>query len=170
MHLKKNDMVSKYKEYEAWLSTQHGWNVKILQSNRGGEYLSDNFSTYLKGRGMVRHLTVHDTPEENGIAEWLNRTLLEHAQAMLISANLPKSLWPEAIHHAMWLKNHTSTWALNGKTPHKMLFGTRPNLRDLPEWGARVLMMTQLAGKLDAKSEEARWVGYSGTSQGHCIY
>ena len=51
-----------------------------------------------------------------------------------------------------------------------MLFGARPNLRDLPEWGSRVFVMTQLAGKLDAKSEEARWVGYSGTSQGHRIY
>ena len=50
---KKNNVVSKYKEYEAWLSTQHGQNIKILQSNRSGEYLSDNFSTYLKGRGMV---------------------------------------------------------------------------------------------------------------------
>ena len=89
---------------------------------------------------------------------------------MLISANLPKNLWPEAIHHAMWLKNHMSTQALNGKTPHEMLFGARPNLQDLPEWGAHVFVMTQPAGKLDAKSEEARWVGYSGTSQGHRIY
>ena len=70
----------------------------------------------------------------------------------------------------MWLKNCMSTWALNGKTPHEMLFGIQPNLRDLPEWGARVFVMTQLAGKLDAKSEEAHWVGYSGTSQGHRIY
>ena len=69
---KKNDVVSKYKEYKAWLSTQHGRNVKILQSDHGGEYLSDNFGTYLKGRGTVRHLTVHDTPEENGVAKQLN--------------------------------------------------------------------------------------------------
>ena len=46
---KENNMVSKYKEYKAWLSTQHGWNIEILQSNHGGEYLSDNFSMYLKG-------------------------------------------------------------------------------------------------------------------------
>ena len=51
-----------------------------------------------------------------------------------------------------------------------MLFGVKPNLRGLPEWGARSLVMTQAASKLDARSEEARWVGYSGTSQGHRVY
>ena len=167
---KENNMVSKYKEYKAWLSTQHGWNIKILQSNHGGENLSDNFSTYLKGWGMVRHLTVHDTLEENGVAKWLNQMLLEHAWAMLISVNLPKNLWPKAIHHVMWLKNCMLTWALNGKTPHEMLFGIQPNLWDLPEWGASVFVMTQLAGKLDVKSKEAQLVGYSGMSQGHHIY
>ena len=167
---KKSDVVSRYKDYEAWMDTQHSCKIKILQSDCGGKYLSDDFNAYLKRKGTVRHLTVHDTPEENGVAEHLNRTLLEHTHAMIIAANLPKNLWPEAIHHAVWLKNRTSTRALNGKTPYEMLFGVKLNLRGLPEWGARILVMTQAASKLDARSEEARWVGYSGTSQGHHVY
>ena len=51
-----------------------------------------------------------------------------------------------------------------------MLFGVKPNLCGLPEWGARILVMTQAASKLNTRSEEARWVGYSGTSQGHRVY
>ena len=106
---KKSDVVSRYKDYEAWLDTQHSCNIKILQSDCGGKYLLDDFNAYLKRKGTVRHLTVHDTPEENGVTEHLNQTLLEHTHAMIIAANLPKNLWPEAIHHAVWLKNRTST-------------------------------------------------------------
>ena len=89
---------------------------------------------------------------------------------MLMTAQLPKALWPENIHHAVWLKNRTSTHALNGKTHYKVMHKTKPDLTDLPEWGARVIVMKTIAGKLDQKSTEGRWLGYSSTSKGHCIY
>ena len=85
----KSEVLAKYKEYEVWLQTQHSKPIKILQSDRGGEYLSKDFDNHLKVNGTIRSLTVHDTPEENGVAERLNRTLLEHAQAMLMTAQLP---------------------------------------------------------------------------------
>ena len=75
----KSEVLAKYKEYEAWLRTQHSKPIKILQSDRGGEYLSKDFDNHLKANGTIRSLTVHDMPEENGIAKRLNRTLLEHA-------------------------------------------------------------------------------------------
>ena len=87
-----------------------------------------------------------------------------------MTAQLPKTLWPETVHHAVWLENRTSTHALNGKMPYEVMHQTKPNLTDLPEWGARVFVMKTNAGKLDQKSTEGRWLGYSGTSKGHCIY
>ena len=78
-------------------------------------------------------------PEENGVSEHLNRTLLEHARAMLLTAGLPKFLWFETIRHATWLKNCMSTCTLNGKTPFEMRYKEKPNLENLPEWGTRVL-------------------------------
>ena len=86
-------------EDSAWQSDQ------ATQSDRGGEFLSNEFTNHLKKNGTLQSLTVHDTPEENGIAERLNRTLLEHTSAMLMTAQLLKNLWPETIHHAVWLKN-----------------------------------------------------------------
>ena len=87
-----------------------------------------------------------------------------------MTAQLPKALWPETIHQAVWLKNRTSTHALNGKTPYEVMHKTKPDLTDLPEWGARVFMMKTIAGKLDQKSTEGCLLGYSGTSKGHRIY
>lgn len=74
--------------------------IKILRSDRGGEFLSDEFSAYLKKRGTIRQLTMHDTPEQNGVAERKNRALVEHTRAMLYAApHMPKATWAEAINH-----------------------------------------------------------------------
>ena len=88
-----------------YLLRQKGVHIKKLQTDRGGEYLSKEFSTHLAEAGTIRNLTVHDTPEHNGVAERLNRTLLERVQVMLLFSGLPKSLWGEAISHAIYLKN-----------------------------------------------------------------
>ena len=66
------------------MRTQYGKLIKVLQSDRGSEYLLKELDNHLKANGTIRSLTVHDMPEENGVAKWLNRTLLEHAQAMLM--------------------------------------------------------------------------------------
>ena len=65
----KSEALTKYKEYEAWLQTQFKSKIKRLQSDRGGEYKSSDFDTHLKSQGTVRSLTVHDTPEQNGVSE-----------------------------------------------------------------------------------------------------
>ena len=90
-----------YKRYEAYLLQQKGIHIKKLHTDRGGEYLSNEFSNYLASQGTVRNLTIHDMPEHNRVTERLNRTLLEKVQAMLHPDGLPKFLWGEAIKHAV---------------------------------------------------------------------
>jgi hypothetical protein len=66
-----------YKSFEAWAITQgHCKTIKVLRSDRRGKYLSDAFNVHLKVAGTARKLTVHDTPQLNGMAERLNRMLL----------------------------------------------------------------------------------------------
>ena len=73
-----------------------------------------------------------------------------------MTGQLPKNLWPETIHHAVWRKNQTSTRALNGKTPYEVMYGVKPNLADLPDWGARVFIMKESSGKLNSKATKGR--------------
>ena len=61
----KSETLTQYKGYESWLNTQHGVKIKHLQTNRGGEYLSEEFTGHLKTQGTVWNLAVHDTPEGN---------------------------------------------------------------------------------------------------------
>ena len=166
----KDETFTSYKTYEAELLRQKGIHIKKLHSDRGGEYLSKEFSDHLAKSGTKRNLTVHDTPEHNGVAERLNRTLLEKVRAMLHGGGLPKFLWGEAIKHAVYLKNRTSTKSLDGKTPFEAYHSAKPNLYGLPEFGCKVWVHTTSGSKLDGRAVEGKWVGYDEDSSGHRIY
>ena len=88
----KDEAFQKYKLYKAMLACQRGIQIKILIMDRGGEYTSTKFNKHLENQGTNHRLTVHDTPESNGVAERLNRTLVERTHAMLLDSKLPKFL------------------------------------------------------------------------------
>ena len=134
----KDQVFAKYKLYEAMMSRQQDVCIKTLFTDRGGEYTSKEFEEYLANKGTKHRLTVHDTPEQNGVAELLNRTLVEKSRAMLIESNLLKSLWGYAILHANYIKNRMHTCSLLDKTPYEMVHGKKLNLRDAYEWGKDV--------------------------------
>jgi transposase InsO family protein len=167
---RKDQAFDAYLIYEAWVKTQKNTAIKKLHTDHGGEYLSDAFSEHLAKAGTARNLTVHDTPEHNGVAERSNRTLLERVRAMLHSSGLPKFLWGEAVKHAVYLKNRTATRALANKTPYEMAMGVKPNLSDLHEWGCKVWVHSAGGSKLDGRAAVGRWVGYDDSSSGHRIY
>ena len=125
-----------HETYEARLKTQKGISIKALQSDRGGEYLTNDFSSHLKQAGTICCLTAHNSPAQNGVAEDFNPMLLEWTCAMLHSSGLPKYLWGECIKHAVWLKNSTSTCALYGCTPYEVILKSKLNLTGSPEWGS----------------------------------
>ena len=167
----KDETFGAYKAYTAWAKTQHGAQIKRLRSDRGGEYTSNEFTKFLQEQGTERRLTTHDTPQHNGVAESLNRRLVERVRAILHHADLPKNLWGEAILFAVWLKNRTSTKALGNVTPYEKLYGNKPNLAGVPEWGQAVWVHSSQGSKLDARANEARWVGYDRDStHAHRIY
>src|SRR6266702_401111 len=94
----KAEALGTYKTFEVWaLTQQHCAAIKVLQLDCSGEYLSNSFDQHLKSASMARRLTVHDTPQLNGVAEWLNRTLVERIQAFTHMSGLPKFLWGKTV-------------------------------------------------------------------------
>jgi hypothetical protein len=167
----KSEALTAFKQYEAAITRQHpGTHLCTLRSDRGGEYLSAEFDQYLLDQGITRQLTIHDSPQQNGIAECLNCTLVEHARAMLLAKNLPKFLWAEAINYATWLKNHLPSRAIPGHTPYELVHHTKPNLALAREFGTAVYVFLQDAGKLEAKADAAIFIGIDEESKGYRIY
>src|SRR5882672_8762420 len=114
---------------------EHGVRIKRLRSDHGGEYTGNEFTKFLAEQGTECRLTTHDTPQHNGVAESLNRRIMERVHTCLIQSGLPKPLWAEAANFVIWVKNCTTTKVLGDVTPHKKLTRWKPNLAEVPEWG-----------------------------------
>jgi hypothetical protein len=101
----KSDAFAKYVAWEACKELHSNVHVKINQSNRGGEFLSNNWETYLQRKGTIRKLTVHDTPEHNGVAKCFWCTIFNGVRTLLSISGLPRHLWAEALCWAVWIYN-----------------------------------------------------------------
>ena len=111
------------------------------------------------------------TPEQNGAAERLNRTLLERVRAMLEDSGLPKTLWAEAAVTASYIRNRSPV-ASRDKTPWELFFGQQPDVSNMKIFGARAFVHVpkELRKKLDSHSETGYMVGYPPDTKGYRIY
>src|SRR3984957_18516231 len=166
----KSEALDSYKAYDKRLETQHGVRIKIFRSDRGGEFASREFEKYLKERGTQHEFTVHDTHEQVGVVERMNRTRMELTRAMLFDSRLPKYLWAEASSHAVWIINRVPTRALDGKTPYEAKYGVKPDFVDVVAFGTRAWVKIVDAGKLDRRARLGYFVGYDSQSTGYRIY
>ena len=119
--LKSKDQVFDcFLQWKALVENQSKRKLKTFRSDNGGEYTSNKFETYLKNEGIRHEKTVPKTPEQNGVAERLNRTLVESARSMLLDAALSKHYWAEAISTAAYLRNRCPTRLYKEKLHSKL--------------------------------------------------
>ncbi|GKF23826.1 gag-pol polyprotein [Tanacetum coccineum] len=110
---------------------------RSLRTDNGGEYTSDEFDTFCRQEGIKRQFTTAYTPQQNRVAEWMNRTLLERERAMLSTASLGKSFWVEAVNTACYVINRSPSTAVELKTPMEMWTGKPVNYSDLYIFGIK---------------------------------
>ncbi|CAH1414927.1 unnamed protein product [Lactuca virosa] len=122
----KSETFERFKEFKQEVENQLGRNIKMLRSDRGGEYLSTEFLDYLKECGIVSQLTPPRTPQLNGVAERRNRNLLDMVRSMMSRASLPISFWGYALETAAHILNLVPTRRL--QNTHEMWIGKVPNL------------------------------------------
>ena len=101
----KDEALTKFKEFVSHAENQKGRKLKILRSDNGGEYRSKEFTKFCADKGIIQQFTCPYTPEQNGVAERLNRTLIESARSMIYHANLPLHFWAEACTTAVYIHN-----------------------------------------------------------------
>jgi transposase InsO family protein len=104
-----SESLEKFKEFQNEVENQRGKKIKALQSDRGGEYLSHEFSNHLKNYGIVPQLTPPRTPQRNGVSERRNQTLLDMVQSMMSQLNLPLSFWGYALETVAFTLNRVSS-------------------------------------------------------------
>ncbi|KAE8695306.1 hypothetical protein F3Y22_tig00110721pilonHSYRG00071 [Hibiscus syriacus] len=138
--------------------------VKRLRSDNGGEYRNNRFREFCANNGIKMETTVPMTPQQNGVAERMNRTLNERARSMRIHAGLPKLLWAEAINTATYLINHGPSVPLDGGIPEEAWSKKEINFSHLRVFCciSYVHINSAERSKLDAKSNKCVFVGYGG--------
>lgn len=157
----KSDAANAIKNHIAWITNQTGKPPQSVRSENGGEFLA--VSSFLKAHGIEHQLTAPYSPQQNGTAERLNRTLVEGARAMLVEENIPKNLWEEAVLHMNYIRNQVSTNSNpDGKSPFEMWTGRRLDLSHLYKFGSKVWILDKnRTSKLDPKAKQFIFTGFN---------
>ena len=169
----KSELFDKFKEFEATTTNEVGKAIGTLRTDNGGEYLSTEFQNYLKVKGIRHELTVPHSPQQNGVAERMNRTLVESARSMIAHAGVSNIFWAEAISTAAYVRNRLPTTALKeNETPYERWYGKKPDVSHLRVFGCMAYAHVPEGErrKLDSKSKRMRFVGYSLTSKGYRLF
>ncbi|KAI3521063.1 hypothetical protein L1887_10522 [Cichorium endivia] len=115
----KSEVFRLFKTFKSLVERQSEHQIKSIRSDQGGEYNALCFQEFLKESGIHHQLTTRYTPQQNGVAESKNRTMIEMARSMLKSKGLPNEYWVEAVACACYLLNRTSTRSLSKMTPQE---------------------------------------------------
>ena len=115
----KDQVLDVFKQFHTRVERDTRRQLKCVRSDNGGEYRGP-FEEYCRAHGIKLEKTIPKTPQQNGIAERMNRTITEKVKCMLSHAKLPKSFWGEAMRTAVDLINLSSSYALDGDIPERM--------------------------------------------------
>ncbi|GJT89188.1 zinc finger, CCHC-type containing protein [Tanacetum coccineum] len=165
----KDQTFDTFKEYKKTIENELRKTLKMLRTGRGGEFTSNEFTQYCKKNGIARQLTAPYSPQQNGVVERRNRTIMSTTRCMIKAANMPQNFWAEAVRHAIYILNSVPTKALEDITPYEAIKQRKPNLEKLRVCSciAYAKVPSQRLTKLDDRS--SRMV-YLGNEQGSKAY
>lgn len=166
----KGDTFSCFQTFHKMTSNETSCALICLRTDRGGEYLSSNFINYCEKHGIQRHLTAAYTPQQNGVAERKNRHLCETMRTLIFGANLPTTLWEEAVRTANYIGNRMPHRTLKSTTPLERYTSQKPNLAHLRIFGCRSYVHVKNRDKLQPKSISTVFVGYDDQSKAYRCY
>ncbi|GJS29887.1 putative ribonuclease H-like domain-containing protein [Tanacetum coccineum] len=154
------------------LENQLNHNVKIIRCDNGTEFKNHAMNEFCAKKGIKREFSVARTPQQNGVAERKNRTLIEAARTMLADSLLPIPFWAEAVNTACYVLNRVLVTKPQNKTPYELLIGKSPSISFMRPFGCPLTILNTLdsLGKFDGKSDEGYLLGYSTSSKAFRVY
>ncbi|GJT35581.1 retrovirus-related pol polyprotein from transposon TNT 1-94, partial [Tanacetum coccineum] len=146
--------------------------VITVRTDRGTEFLNKTLHAYFKEEGIEHQTSTPRTPEQNGVVERRNRTLVEAARTMLSASKLPLSFWAEAVATACYTQNRSIIISTHGKTAYHIINDRKPSIKHLHIFGC-ICYITRDGENLDKMKEKGDpcvMVGYSTQSKGYRVY
>ncbi|GJX69951.1 retrovirus-related pol polyprotein from transposon TNT 1-94 [Tanacetum coccineum] len=146
--------------------------VKVIRCDNGTEFKNREMNQFCEMKGILRQFSVARTPQQNGVAERRNRTLIEAARTMLADSKLPTTFWAEAVNTACYVQNKVLVVKPHNKTPYELFHGRTPTLSFMRPFGCPVTILNTIdhLGKFDGKADEGFFVGYSLNSKAFRVF
>jgi len=151
---------------------ESGRRLRVLRTDRGGEFTSVDFASYCAEEGVVRHLTAPYSPQQNGVVERRNQTIAGTARSLMKAKGLPAEFWGEAVSTAVFILNRSPTKALKGQTPYEAWHGRKPSVAFMRTFGcvAHAKNTKPGLGKLEDRSTKMVFLGYEEGSKAYRLY
>lgn len=154
----KDEAFGAFKQFKAYAENQLGCSIKALRDDKGGEYMSNAWNQFMADTGIARQHTARASPQQNGVAERLNRTIQERITAMLHDANLPAKFWGEALRTYVHVHNRCPTSALPNMTPYEMWHKKKPSVAHLRVFGSTAYVHVQKDKRKNLQSHTIKCV------------
>ncbi|GJV10414.1 putative ribonuclease H-like domain-containing protein [Tanacetum coccineum] len=160
------------KDFITFIENQLNKKVKAIRCDNGTEFKNSKLIELCGSKGIKRDYSNARTPQQNGVAERKNRTLIEAARTMLADSKLPTMFWTEAVSTACYVLNRVLVTRPHNKTPYELLSGKVPNISHLKPFGCHVTILntSDHLGKFEGKADEGFIVGYAAHSKAYRVY
>ncbi|GJV74687.1 putative ribonuclease H-like domain-containing protein [Tanacetum coccineum] len=160
------------KDFINLVENQLNKKVKAIRCDNGTEFKNAHIIELCGSKGIKRDYSNARTPQQNGVAERKNRTLIEAARTMLADSKLPTMFWTEAVRTACYVLNRVLVTSPHNKTPYALLTGNIPSVSHFKPFGCHVtiLNISDHLGKFDGKADEGYIVGYSASNRAYRVY
>ncbi|KAI3772163.1 hypothetical protein L6452_03343 [Arctium lappa] len=137
--------------------------VQKLRSDDGTEFKNAKINSYLSEEGITPNFSAARTPQQNGVVERKNRTLVEAAKTMLAGSDLSTNFWAEAVATARLTQNRATIVKRFQKTSYELINNRKPNVKYFHVFGCRCYILNdrEYLGKFDKKADEGKFIGYS---------
>ncbi|CAM8942004.1 unnamed protein product [Rhodiola kirilowii] len=154
------------------VQTQFGKNIKVLRSDNGGEFLCSKLDNFLADKGCLHHTSCSYTPQQNGRVERRHKHILEVARSLKIQSNMPECFWGESVLTATYIINRMPSVVLQGKSPYKVLFGTKPSYSHMRVFGSKcyVTNIQPNKSKFDPRAHICAFLGYPFGQKGYKVF
>ena len=166
----KDQTFKSFKFFKAFVENQTNLKIKMLRSDNGGDYSSNEFNEFCAKYGIKRQFMIPYTPHQNGVAERKNRIIMGMARCML--DNLPKFLWGEAVSIAIYILNRYPIKVIHSKTPFEAWSGRKPNISHPRVFGCEAFsyIISEKRKKLNQRAKKCIFVGYDSQHRGYRLY
>ena len=153
------------------VETASGRKIKVLCTDNGGEYTSAMFEKFLEGEGIRHERIILKSPQQNGVAECMNRTIVEMTRSMLAGSNLAHKFWG-ALSTAIYLRNRSPTKAVEKMMPYEAWMKEKPDVSHLCIFGSDTYahIPKDERKKLDLKARKCIFIGYGLETKGYRLY